>query len=136
MHQDEVLADVLRFFENREPELALYRRLEAEICARFPVQRIRVQQTQIAFWASHPFAIVSLRRARGWPDHCITVTFGLDHRLDSARIAQVVEPYPNRWTHHVAVSRPEQIDDELLGWIGEAHRFSESKRKSSPPCKI
>lgn len=39
-----------------------------------------------------------------------------------------VEPYPNRWTHHVLISAPEEIDDELMGWIKEASIFSEGKR--------
>ena len=37
------------------------------------------------------------------------------------------EPYPNRWTHHVLVSREEEIDGELLGWVEEAASFSAAK---------
>ncbi len=128
MQADETQIEILRFFENRDVEYTLYRLLEEKILAQFPVSRICVQKTQISFWARHPFAIVSLRRAGGWPRHCITLTFGLDYRLDSPRIAQSVEPYPNRWTHHVPISSPEQLDAELLGWIEESFRFTESKR--------
>lgn len=129
MQEDEILADILRFFENRDVEYMLYRLLEEKILAQFPVERIRVQKTQIAFWARHPFAIVSLRRVSGWPEHCIVVTFGLAYHLSSPRIAVATEPYPNRWTHHVVVSEPSQIHAELLGWIEEAFQFSESKRR-------
>ena len=55
------------------------------------------------------------------------MTFGLGARLDSSRIAVAVEPYSNRWTHHVLVSREEEIDPELLGWLQEAYTFSECK---------
>ena len=39
-----------------------------------------------------------------------------------------VEPYPGRGTNHVPLCAEEQIDSELLGWLGEAYAFSESKR--------
>ena len=65
---------------------------------------------------------------KGCPEVFLIVTFGLSHRLDSPRIAAAVEPYPNRWTHHVLIERPEQIDAELIGWLREAYEFSESKK--------
>ena len=68
-----------------------------------------------------------MRRKKTWPEHCILVTFGLSHRVEDPRIAVAVEPYPNRWTHHVVVDKPEQIDGKLLSWLREAWDFSESK---------
>lgn len=126
--REEIVSDILSFFEGKSLEFSLYQLLEEKILSQFPVERIRVQKTQISFWARHPFAIVSLRPSSGWPEHCITLTFGLDYRLDSPRIAQSVEPYPNRWTHHVPISTPEQIDTELLWWIGESFQFAQSKQ--------
>ena len=55
------------------------------------------------------------------------MTFGLARRLDDPRIAQAVEPYPNRWTHHVLVQTPEEVDETLLRWIDEAYWFAQSK---------
>lgn len=127
--QEPNLLDILQFFENKNYEYTLYQTLEREILTRFPVEQIRVQQSQITFWGRPPFAIVSLRRVKGAPKHSILVTFGLEYRLVSPRIAVAVEPYPNRWTHHVPIGDPGQIDDELMAWIGEAYRFSESKRR-------
>ena len=37
------------------------------------------------------------------------------------------EPYPNRWTHHVMIGAGEELDEELLGWIGEAAGFAGRK---------
>ena len=34
-----------------------------------------------------------------------------------------VEPYPNRWTHHVTAAADE-IDGELMDWLREAHDFA------------
>lgn len=56
------------------------------------------------------------------------VTFGLEHRVDSSRIAVAIEPYPNRWTHHLLPTAPAQIDTKLLDWLQEAYWFSEQKR--------
>ena len=123
-------SDVLFFFDGRPLELALYQTLFRSLETAFPEASVRVQKTQISFYGRHLFAAVSLpvRRRKGWPEHCIVVTFGLSHRLESPRIAVAVEPYPNRWTHHVLVSGEEQIDGELLVWLKEAWAFSENKR--------
>ena len=123
-------SDVLFFFDGRPLELALYQTLFRSLETAFPEASVRVQKTQISFYGRHLFAAVSLpvRRRKGWPEHCIVVTIGLSHRLESPRIAVAVEPYPNRWTHHVLVAGEEQIDGELLVWLKEAWAFSENKR--------
>lgn len=121
---------VLRFFEGRPQELRLYEAFSEKVLAALPETKIRVQKTQISFSNRHNFAFVSLplRRKKDFPAHCILVSFGLFYRLESPRIAVSVEPYPNRWTHHVAVSGEDEIGAELMGWISEAYAFSESKR--------
>ena len=68
-----------------------------------------------------------LRRKKTWLEECIIVTFGLGAKVEDPRIAVAVEPYPNRWTHHVLVSRPEEVDEKLLSWLQEAYTFSECK---------
>ena len=123
-------SDVLFFFDGRPLELAMYQTLFRSLETAFPEASVRVQKTQISFYGRHLFAAVSLpvRRRKGWPEHCIVVTIGLSHRLESPRIAVAVEPYPNRWTHHVLVTRPEDIYAQLLEWIRLSHDFSVSKR--------
>ena len=76
------------------------------------------------------FACVSfarVRKKRDCPDCYIVVTFGLKHRVESPRIDIATEPYPNRWTYHVLISEPDEIDDKLMGWIREAADFSDRK---------
>ena len=123
-------SDILFFFEGKPLELALYRRLFARMEERFPQASVKVQKSQISFYGRHLFAAASLpvRRKKDWPRDSILVTIGLSYRLDSPRVTVAVEPYPNRWTHHVLVWEEEQIDDELLGWLQEAYDFAESKR--------
>lgn len=123
-------SDVLFFFDGRPLELSLYETLFRRMETEFPNASVRVQKSQISFYGRHLFAAASLpvRRKKGWPEHCVVVTIGLSHRLESPRAAVATEPYPGRWTHHVPVSGEEQIDGELLEWLREAYAFSESKR--------
>ena len=127
--QEHYQSDLLFYFDGRPQELALYEDLFQAMSAAFPDACVKVQKSQISFYGRHLFAAASLpvRRKKTWPEHCILVTFGLSHRVEDPRIAVAVEPCPNRWTHHVVVDKPEQIDGQLLSWLREAWDFSEIK---------
>ena len=104
--------DLQTYFAGHPVELSLYECLAAQLDEALPQTQIKVQKSQISFYGRHFFAAASLplRRKKGWPEHSLLITFGLPCRLDSPRIAVAVEPYPGRWTHHVLVSRGEQLD--------------------------
>lgn len=124
-------ADTLLFFSGRPDALPLYEAFESRVLGAFPEARVRVAKTQITFCARHGFAFVSflpVRRAKERPRAFITVTFGLARREPSARIDACTEPYPGRFTHHVLVAAPQEIDDELMAWIAESYAFAERKR--------
>lgn len=126
-------ADELMFFD-RMPEMApVYAALREKLRSAYPDMEIRVAKTQISFRNRHLFAMASLpaRRVRGWPERYLLVSFGLSHRQESPRIVQSVEPYPNRWTHHVIVTHEAELDDELMGWIEEAYRFALAKARGA-----
>lgn len=124
MHPDELL-----FFDKMPAMLPVYARLREQLEAAYPDLGIRVGKSQISFRNRYGFAAASLpwRRVKGWPAEYLLVTFGLARRLDDPRIAQAVEPYPNRWTHHVLVQTSEEVDETLLRWIDEAYWFAQSK---------
>lgn len=117
-------SDELFFFNSMPDALPLYAALSEKLLAAFPNVAVAVKKTQITFLEKYGFAFVSLRRMKGCPKVFIIVSFGLSHRLDSPRIAVAVEPYPNRWTHHIIVQRVEELDSELMGWLAEAHAFA------------
>ena len=123
-------SDILFFFDGKPLELSQYETLFRRMETEFPDATVKVQKSQISFYGRHLFGSASLpvRRKKSWPEHCIVVTIGLSHQLDSPRVAVAVEPYPGRWTHHVLISAEEQIDGELLDWLREAYEFAESKR--------
>ena len=118
------------FFDGHPAELALYEALFRRMDGAFPEGTVKVQKSQISFYARRLFAAASLtvRRKKDWPRECLVVTVGLDRPLNSPRSAVSVEPYPGRWTHHVLVTEADQIDEELMGWLREAWDFAESKR--------
>ena len=121
---------LLRFFDQMPEALPLYQKFEREVLSRVEDVRIKVQKTQITYSNRHVFACVSfakVRKAKERPPVYIVVTFGLAYKKESPRIDIATEPYPNRLTHHVLVSREEEIDGELLGWVEEAAAFSAAK---------
>lgn len=122
---------VLFFFEKDPAALLLYEAFERAVRELVPDVGIKVQKTQITYTNPKVFSAVSLRPARRKaerPEHFITVTLGLNRRLESPRVDAASEPYPARWTHHLMISSAGEIDGELLGWVAEAAAFSASKR--------
>ena len=122
--------DILLFFDKHMDALPLYEALEKRILNEIENVRIKVQKTQISFYNKHLFACVSFARVRKkseCPPVYMVVTFGLQHQVESPRIEIATEPYPSRWTHHLLISEPAEVNDELLGWIKEASAFSAAK---------
>ena len=125
-------ADTLLFFErNKHPEaLPLYQALEAGILEAVPGARIKVQKSQISFYNRHLFACASFARVRkkaGLPPVWLVVTVGLARPLESPRVAVATEPYPGRWTNHILLASPAEVDAELLAWLREAAAFAAAK---------
>ena len=121
--------DEIAFFNRMPQMLPLYVALREKLERAYPDMDVRVAKTQISFRNRHVFAMASLpwRRVKGWPEAYLLVSFGLPYRKESPRIAQAVEAYPNRWTHHVLVVAEDEIDDTLMSWLDEAFWFSAAK---------
>ena len=118
------------FFEGHEDALPLYLLFEERLYATFPSTHKRVQKTQITFVNRHVFACVSFARVKRkaeLPSPYLVVTLGLPYPLESNRVAVKTEPYPGRWTTHLVVGTPEELDDELFCWVEQAYGFAESK---------
>ena len=124
--------DILSFFGEHMDALPNYERLENAILTRVPDVKIKEAKTQITFANKRGFAFVSFnpcRKAKDRPAVWMTVTFGLGYHKESPRIDVATEHYPGRWTHHVMVGTPDEIDEELLNWIQEAADFSTAKTR-------
>lgn len=124
-------SDILFFFSRDPAALPLYEAFAARTLEAVDNMTVRVQKTQITFTNPRVFAAVSflpVRKKARRPEHYITVTLGLNRRLDSPRVDASSEPYPGRWTHHLLIASPEEVDGELLDWVREAAAFAAAKR--------
>ena len=120
------------FFFNQKPEaIPLYEAFEARLLAELEGVVIQPQKSQITLKNRRVFGAVSFlpaRKAKDRPNPYITVTLGLNRRLDSLRVDKASEPYPGRWTHHLVIGATDEIDDELMAWVREAYDFAAAKR--------
>lgn len=123
--------NILELFAQVPDALPFYEVFEKRVLDTYPDVTIKVKTTQVSFYNAYAFAWAwpPFRKRKGWPDMYMIVTFGLDRQLVHPRIAESVEPYPNRWTHHVLIQHEDEIDDQLMGWINESYRFSLTKGK-------
>ncbi len=122
--------DTLMFFDGHLKALEIFRIFEDTLYETFPNVNRRIQKTQITFYNAHVFACVSfahVRRKSELPDGYMVITLGLPAPLFSDRVAARSQPYPRRWTHHIVVSEPEDLDEELFSWVGEAYAFADAK---------
>lgn len=115
----------LAFFAKKEAERSLYHQLIQQMRDVLPLFELHVQKTQIAFLNPGVFACVSLRQKNS-----IVISLGLPDRIASPRVVQAVEVRPGRWTNHILLHTTDEIDEELLGWIGAAYAFAAMKKKS------
>ena len=113
------------FFSARPACLPLYEALEAVLEAEFPAASVRVQKSQISFYGRHLFAMASLPRRK--KEEGLLLTLGLGRPLDSPRVAYQSEPYPGRFTLHIPLKSPAELDPELLAWLREAWEFNQTK---------
>ena len=123
-------ADTPMFFDQHPDAFPLYQVFEELLLVSFPAVHKRVQKTQITFSNRHVFACVSFARVKRkaeLPEGYMVITLGLPAPLDSVRVAVKTEPYPGRWTHHIVVSKPEELDKELFSWLREAYDFADAK---------
>lgn len=126
----ELDAKTLLFFDGHQAALETYQRFEEQLYEAFPQAGKRVQKTQITFYNRHVFACVSFARVRRkaeLPSSYFVLTLGLPYPLESDRVAVKCEPYPGRWTTHIVVGSPDELDDELFLWIEQAYGFAEAK---------
>ena len=82
---------------------------------------IRVSKSQIAFRRRRAFAWVWMPgRYLHRPAAPLVLTLSLVDRSPSPRWKQIVEPRPGRFTHHMELYAPAEIDAEVCGWLRQA----------------
>lgn len=117
--------DELLFFDSMPQMLPIYEAFCQGLADRGLAFTAKVSRTQISLRNRYVFAAVSLpwRKVKSWPEEYLLVSLGLSYHKESPRVAVATEPYPNRWTHHILLTTPKEVDAELLDWTEEAYRF-------------
>lgn len=122
---NEFLPDELCFLPY--PELmGTYRALRAELLARYPSTELRPRRTQTGFAEKYVYAVASpgVRRLPGAPERYVLLSVVLPAPSGSPRAAMAVEAAPGRYTHHIVIASPEDIDGEALGLAALSHEFA------------
>lgn len=96
---------------------ALYDRFE-RLIAQCGAYEVAPAKTRIAFMARVRFAGITRLGDQG-----MTCTFALPRPLDSPRFRKVEEVVPGWFAHYLRVTRPDELDDEVAGWIRESYRL-------------
>ena len=119
--------EIDRFFDGDAMCAATCRALEAALAGRYSSMRRDVQKTQVSYRDGGLFCCASRPRRKRDAGR-LMVTFGLPFPAPDARIWQVSPVSPGRWTHHVLLSGPDEVDAQLLAWLDESHRMSSRGR--------
>lgn len=118
-------AEILGFLGGHPGRMAVFEAVESAVAA-LGESAVEVKKSQISWKNPRLFAAVSLPRRAGQEDSLV-LTFGLGRRLENPRILQAVEPYPGRWTHHVVLTGPGDVDGEITEFLAEAYWFAQAK---------
>ncbi len=107
------------FFAGNPVGLATFERVLDRVRGLGPVD-VEVTRSQVAFRRRHGFAYLWQPRQylrRGAP---VVLSIALGRCDPSPRFKEVAHPTPRHWIHHLEVSDPAAIDDEVAAWLAEA----------------
>jgi len=116
----ELAMDIEAFFHGYEHSRQIFDALAQAIQGLQPTT-ITVSKSQVAFRRRRPYAWAWIpgKYLRG--EHApLVLTLALRRRDPSPRWKEVVEPRPGRFTHHLELHSPGDLDGEVLDWMHEA----------------
>ena len=88
-------------------------------CGDYSVEKfLAPAKTRIAFMARVRFAGVDAISDRG-----MTIVFALPGPMRHRRIRKVENIVPGWYGHWMRIISPDELDDELLGWLRESYRL-------------
>ena len=95
---------------------AIYQKLIAEL-HKFGPLKIDPKKTSIHLGNRFGFAGVYTR------SDYINLEVHLDYKLKSDRVAKVEQASANRFHHTIKLTKPKDVDKELLGWLKQAYEL-------------
>ena len=125
------------FFEGHEASRRLYEAVVA-VMGRVGPAEVRITKSQIAFRRKRSFAWVwrpgRYLRAKVAP---LVLSVSLDHRDQSTRWKQIVEPAPGHFMHHLELPTTMEIDEDVLRWLRERRGMARADAcpEMALPCR-
>lgn len=93
----------------------MYEKFKQEVKKQIGAFKIESLECCIHFVSTFTFMAVKIFRQE------IRVDFSLNRKIKSKRIKQLVRLSAHRFLFVVDITQEEEIDKELMEWIGEAH---------------
>lgn len=117
--------EIENYFAGYPEQMIIFGAIQTMMAGIGPV-KVEVMKSGISFGTSRKFAWVWLpqKYELKQPEGSLVLSFGLDRMIEDPIIKQVVNPYRQRWTHHVVISTAADLDETLRDWLSEAYRFS------------
>jgi hypothetical protein len=107
-------------FAGHAVALAVYVRVRSILEPLGPVD-VRTTRSQVAFRRGRGFAYLWLpSQYLAKPAADVVLSFALGRHDRSPRFKEVVHPSPRHWMHHLEIRDPDDVDDEVVGWLREA----------------
>jgi hypothetical protein len=104
------------YFSEEPVGLAAFGRVQEALRESHPDVTVRVSTSQVAFRRRRGFAYLWLPgRYLPRPTSPVVLSIASGVRLESERFKEVVHPGP--WMHHLEITGPDEVDDEVVAWL-------------------
>ena len=107
-------------FEGVPDGLAVYLAV-ADLVAAVGEAEVRVTKSQIAFRRRKGFAYVWRPGQYVKSEVPAVLSIALPRQVASDRFKEVAHPSAKVWMHHLELSDPAEIDDEVRAWLTQAY---------------
>lgn len=94
----------------------IYKKLIKEV-QKFGVVKVEPKKASIHLTNRFSFSNITVRK------NCLNLEIHLNHKLKSKRFGKAEQVSANRYNHTVTIQSPNEVDDELLGWLKEAYEL-------------
>lgn len=118
-------------FAGHPETLRIYRAVTRALAPLEDVEEV-VSRSQIAFRRHRTFAYLWRPGQYLRSEVPAVLSVALDERLTSPRFKEVAHPSPRVWMHHLELSDPAQVDQEVHEWLSQAWRQARPGAGSSP----
>jgi Domain of unknown function (DUF5655) len=108
------------FFAGHPVAEAVHEKVRSILAELGPVQ-VRTSKSQVAFRRKRNFAYLWMPgQYLSKPGAEVVLSIALGRHDPSKRFKEVAHPAPNQWMHHLELSEPGGIDDQVADWLREA----------------